>query len=374
MTSQSPSRDAGTRVTLQALWYIAVIATVGLAISAYYGSQFSTRGAVLAILSSTLGYAFGGLGGFLFGFPRYTDSATVANLEDLKKALSRESEASASGPRGRLNANTNLERIVDWLMSIIVGGALVNIRELSDWAMEIFRKLTIAIEGNQAQSCIGPICTESFIPGAVLVLPFVIGGFLHLYLWARRYLPGEWTAADEDFSKVVAQLEGIETSVNRLGSQLWTVRDAVLGTMSRELGVLGVPSKAIDDISSRYRSATSWDSEPFEHFGNAREGDFELTATAKEVGGTNPFEINCAVKPLREITNEYKVVFLLHNTFDEPIKIVDGADAATGVVIWTSEDFIVGALVIEVSKNDNPPKLTKLSLDLGILPLFKGVD
>src|SRR5258706_2661373 len=139
--------DESRGYTRNALKTIAGVTVVAMLASVIYGSLYSYKAAILAFLASLLGFAVGGLTGFLFGFPRYTEGAAVAGIEDLRNALAtRDSGAIQQGriPQN-LRPNTNLERIVDWLMTMIVGATLVSLKELVSWGTEQFQSLSAAV-------------------------------------------------------------------------------------------------------------------------------------------------------------------------------------------------------------------------------------
>src|SRR5687767_8256239 len=89
---EDESRDQRTSYALS---WIVLASAIGLFASAAYGISFSSRGAILALLASILGYAAGGLLGFLFGFPRYTENAPVQSADDLKAAARGQDAAAA---------------------------------------------------------------------------------------------------------------------------------------------------------------------------------------------------------------------------------------------------------------------------------------
>jgi hypothetical protein len=384
MGENKRTQDSANSATFDALGYIALASGFGLAASIIYGANFSLTGAILAGLASVLGYAVGGLGGFLFGFPRYTDNAAISSVEDLKRAVANGRPGAATASPVALNANTNLERIVDWLMTIIVGAALVNIRDMISWGSEFSRQVTQAV---QAESF-----TNSGMPGALLILPFMIGGFLHLYLWARRYLLEEWAGVDQAIRKFTQevkevkeavaqevqevkkaasqQLSEVQSDVDRLKARIWPVGPASLQRISESLKAAKAPSAVIDDILKRYREADSWESEPFQQFAEPKAGPFELSATAKSIPG-NRFEVHLDLRRSDNAPAEYAVAWLLHNTFDEPVIVQSGVDKARGYDIWIDEDFIVAALVIEKSDEGNGTSARKLALDLSSLEVFR---
>jgi hypothetical protein len=379
---EDESRDQRTSYALS---WIVLASAIGLFASAAYGISFSSRGAILALLASILGYAAGGLLGFLFGFPRYTENAPVQSADDLKAAARGQDAAAAS--KG-LNANTNLERIVDWLMTIIVGATLVNIGDMVTWGKRAFRLLTevvqavppeqLAMAANASTKVQLVTTIANPVPGALLVLPFMVAGFLHLYLWARRYLLGEWSAAEREVRRMVTEtvreaekrvaekVQEVDTDIATLKKQgSWPVEVEKLENLSNVLRSSGVSSDLVDDIIERYRRSDKWDSEPFADFAESSLEPFQLSAQARRSETRNRFAVRLSVKRTDGGSLDYGVYYLLHNSYDDPlVPAIPGARAAEGHVVYCDEGYIVAALVVEKSSDPAKPTVTKLALDL----------
>lgn len=89
-------------------------------------------GALLALAVAGGAIALGAAFGFLFGLPRALTSGEVRELARLN-ADGQQSDASGNGTgvaSGGFGANTNLERISDWLTTIIVGIGIANLGTL----------------------------------------------------------------------------------------------------------------------------------------------------------------------------------------------------------------------------------------------------
>ena len=339
--------------TWRALQVVIVLSGLALAASAFYGFQYSTRGAILAVLASLSGYAFGGLIGFLFGFPRYTDNAAVETTADLRDSAGR-MDGQAIVPK--LRANTNLERIVDWLTTMIVGATLVNLTNLITWSAARFASVTAAIVGTGATTASAPSMTA--IPGALLVIPFAVAGFLHLYLWARSVLLVEWFDTERGLAQRVTKIEQRQ-------EEFFT---AALDKILRELGEKNVDENLLEDIERRYKAAKTWNDEPIAGFAPQENDGFRLEASITERSrqSPNPFEVRLIVsrvdkKPFRAI-----VVFLLHHSFYAPVRWqpVDGVEA--NLTISCSEEFFVGAMVVLPVPTGT--KTVALALDLSAVP------
>ena len=90
---------------------------------------------------------------------------------------------------GVMAANTNLERISDWLSTLLIGATLVQIKEIAAWVSALGKDLVKT----------GTIANDALVP--VIVIMFFSLSFLGVYLITRLYL----TAA---FMQTLAMLTG----------------------------------------------------------------------------------------------------------------------------------------------------------------------
>jgi hypothetical protein len=107
--------------------------------------------------------AAGSLFGFLFGMPRTRDAANAAVRGEDPNAIK----------RAVLIANTNLERVSDWLTALLLGATLVQIKDIAGWVAGLGRHVVD-----------DPTSTVT----TVLVVYFLVLGFLGTYLVTRLYL------------------------------------------------------------------------------------------------------------------------------------------------------------------------------------------
>jgi hypothetical protein len=150
----------------------AVLGDVALAIgcSGLSDSKLSTFASAFG-LDLLLGFAAAGVGalaGFIFGIPRTPDPASRAAVATV---------ASQAGPAEKshalLAANTNLERISDWLTTLLIGATLVQFKSIVTWITGL-------------GSAFIKIDNSTIIP-AVIIYFFVLS-FLGVYLITRLYL------------------------------------------------------------------------------------------------------------------------------------------------------------------------------------------
>lgn len=357
---------AEKRDTAWALWVLAGLGLIVSTASFSYGLLISGLSeGLLALLATSVGFGVGGLAGFLFGFPRYTASTAVSSAEDLNQSTNGEGNRRLVGP----SENTNLERIVDWLTTMVVGATLVNVTTISAWSEERFRALTFVITGY-----------HSAVPAALMVIPCLVGGFLFVYLWARRYLLDDWVEGERLRAlvhreiggtvkrEVQSQTQDLKQDVTRLSSTLYRVASTQLSASRKRLASAGVDSSTIEDIINRYRKASTWEDEPLSDFGPAETPEFRFRATVS----TTPFdgeqyEIHLSVESIDGAAWKGTTFFLIHNTYDEPIVCIEHEGAVAELVIGGEEAFWCAAVVVRKQDGEAPPKVVRLGLDLAMV-------
>jgi hypothetical protein len=111
--------------------------------------------------------AAGAVAGFIFGIPRTREAAEQVASGDPAVPEKQKS-------RAVLLANTNLERISDWLTTLLIGATLVQLRDLPGWLTGVGTALGSGLKN------------ENDVP---FVLVFFFGlGFLGIYMVTRLYL------------------------------------------------------------------------------------------------------------------------------------------------------------------------------------------
>ncbi len=113
----------------------------------------------------------GALFGFVFGIPRTLDPAIRAAV-----ATATSQGGSGAASTALMAANTNLERISDWLTTLLIGATLVQIKDIAAWVGGLGKGL---FEGGKAAN-------DAVIP--VIVIYFFALAFLGVYLITRLYL------------------------------------------------------------------------------------------------------------------------------------------------------------------------------------------
>jgi hypothetical protein len=388
------------------------------------GTMGVLRGMSLALLAALSAFAAGGMLGFVFGLPRWgespavqqtvvqqspqtqpgaagsqqtvtataqTDGASVeakaAEAGQPKSAATRGDppNANASAPNGqgaaggtrgsRVRPNTGLEKVMDWLTTLIVGLGLVHLRDGIGYVKKTSGWVTAAIAGSPG---IEP--STNFAAGAAILIPYAIAGFFLVYLWAQRYMGREMAQADYEsqlLEDVKDELEKknekaldtvakvTEQMLNRLpdgARSMQTVRgaqDFVVPSATQELE--GVDHATAGDIARRYAAARAWEDEPMMSFGPEQAGGWRMEGLVRQVAdGMRLYEVSLAVKPVSGSELKGEVVFLLHHTLPNPVRRVQAVNSVATLIVHCTGAFVAGAIVVESG--------TRLALDLAQLP------
>lgn len=166
---------------------------------AIYCANLSTGGLAAfaaAEMVSAASFLAGGLLGFLFGVPRALTSDTDKG----------------SSQRDRLNANTNLEQVSDWLTKIIIGATLVQLGSV----VHRFGELATFVSG-----IFGNPSTQNKTMAGAIILYSTVFGFFAAYIGARSILtflfylsPSDWLPEQQQI-QAEKDRDGAEDSRNR---------------------------------------------------------------------------------------------------------------------------------------------------------------
>jgi hypothetical protein len=162
--------------TTQIAVFISIFAAGGVVTTAIaclgVGSTLSETVWALGInlLVSGAAGALGSLFGFIFGIPRTPDATTRAAVATSEGQSGRVVASAAA-----LGTNTNLERVSDWLTTLLIGATLVQLKEVPAWITAV------------ADYVQGGTLTNAKIIPFVAVYYFILG-FLGVYLITRLFL------------------------------------------------------------------------------------------------------------------------------------------------------------------------------------------
>lgn len=181
--------------SLSGLLAIAALVAVGAALAAFQRGWPAALGVVILILVSA--FACGAFLGFLFGVPRVLsrEGAGAATAPAPAGQAGAAGEPATTSPvsgeperrRGPLmQSNTNLERISDWLTTMIVGATLVQLYKINDYLVGfrlfLTEHATVFGEGVNENAGVLPAV------GPVVLIFAAATGFLFMYLNTRLIL------------------------------------------------------------------------------------------------------------------------------------------------------------------------------------------
>jgi hypothetical protein len=152
-----------------AIWGWGVVrgstASPGFGLGAFIGAD---------LLVAAAAAAAGALFGFIFGIPRTLDPASSA-------VVATAAERGGPASHALMAANTNLERISDWLTTLLIGATLVQIKDIAAWVGSLGKNLLSAGAG----------ANDAVVP--IIVIYFFALSFLGVYLITRLYLTSAFT-------------------------------------------------------------------------------------------------------------------------------------------------------------------------------------
>jgi hypothetical protein len=190
----------------------------------------------------------GALVGFLFGIPRILQSDQPAAPVSVSAGAS-----VRSGGAYRVQVNTNLEQISDWLTKIIVGLGLINLSKIGSSFVHI---------SEYVGSSFGADAANAHFACALLIY-FSAMGLLLGYLLTRLYLTGAFVAADraaaspEEFrSELEREARAGDSNSKDLPSEAQVAAAERMGVIA--LGVdEPVVRRQVEDLSREYERARS---------------------------------------------------------------------------------------------------------------------
>lgn len=203
----------GEALTSGRFQYLGTISAVGLVVLAFgiCSSQFGgwLAGIGISSLIFLSSSAVGGAFGFLFAVPRIL-SEGESQLETDNIKDNRVTNKSGI-PSRLLRSNTNLERISDWLTTMLVGVGLSQVGSIND-ALDGFRVFISAnakvFSSNDALSSAGVLPAI----GPMILIFGIVLGFIGAYLYTRIILSGSFNKVEKDLNNVIVEKEQVSGS------------------------------------------------------------------------------------------------------------------------------------------------------------------
>ncbi len=189
-----PSTEIEAARTRRNLW-LAGIGVATAAVLALWASQSHGLAAAIGI-GSLIALASGTVGallGFLFAVPR------VLSRDPKDEPPSPNSSADSKRKRV-LSSNTNLERVSDWLTTMIVGVGLTQLNQIDPalYRFRIFLRETARVFPDAAGGNAGTLPNV----GPMLLIVGLIAGFVSLYLFTRLKLSALFQLVEEDLDRL----------------------------------------------------------------------------------------------------------------------------------------------------------------------------
>lgn len=215
----NPSLNDGERnahaVLLAVVGAVATAVTLAFMIFAQIGGWAAAIG--VGGLIVLVGIYIGGLLGFLFSVPRILSKDNpppVASVGsgNVSAGVGVPSAAVAAIRRERLlSSNTNLERISEWLTTMLVGVGLTQIgsldRAFSQFSDFLDHKARVFLVGGRPDSGVLPVI------GPFLLVCGLVSGFIFLYLYTRLYLSPLFQRVEEILFSDELGMERLDTAV-----------------------------------------------------------------------------------------------------------------------------------------------------------------
>ena len=288
------------------------------------GSGFwnSISGAFAALLGCVGAFSAGGMLGLLFGSPTWGSTPAAAGK-------------GGGDAQGGIRPNTSLERIAEWLTTMIVGLSLVHLPGIRDEATNMAVWMTQAITSTN---------TKNGTPGIAIAVSFSFAGFLLVYLWSMRFLPNELRESYDHLKERAEQAESALAAFKK--TAVFEVPESKLDAYRVLFQQNAIDVQLTEEVLARYRTATKVDAEPMKNFGPSQDpSGYGLSAAFKDIGsGMYEVVIQLAVPANNAAT---KVFWLLHNTYAPDVVSECPINGARGTSYTSNinEPFWVGALV-----------------------------
>lgn len=176
---------------LRDLTVLLVVATL-VGVTALWGISYGGPQAVtgICVLVFLAAFASGSGLGFIFGLPRvYSDDAQYQKAAEA---------VAAGGERSkrRLKSNANLERVSDWLTTMIVGVALTQVLKIG----EGLAQFQVFLRGFASACPAQAPCDKAALvaAGPIVLIMGAVAGFLFMYLYTRLVLTAVFDEVEDN--------------------------------------------------------------------------------------------------------------------------------------------------------------------------------
>lgn len=315
-----------TTVVLGGIFIIIVSYSIKKEGSDYRSLQQFASALATGLLIAGSCFCIGALTGFLFGIPRLLTNASGVP-ESVKI-------------RNQIIQNDNLVQISDWITKIIVGVGLTQLHEIPPKLMSLGEYLAPGFHyGNGGEALAANIAI-------IIVLYFLVIGFLCSYLWTRLYFTTMLAQNQKEINNIEHQLEETQKELDEQAEKL-KEKEKQLEEKKNEVQAFSTSfSEPISELKSKQVEKERGEDPHKGAFGGASQNnsrkvtatvtpttyDEELFTVALEVSSTDPVK-----KPL-----EGDVEFFLHPTFRNSHKVVKAKDGVAKLNLLAYGAFTVG--------------------------------
>jgi hypothetical protein len=316
------------------LWFFNLVILAGLFAVGIYNEG---RQAVTPILWALACLLSGAFVGFLFGIPKILQTDARPPLNASVNNLGTQSVSQNSTYRQQVN--TNLTEISDWLTKIIVGLGLINLKEIP----HLVKKAAVLLAASMHEG--GP--DQDHLAYAVaIIVSFSILGFLFGYLTTRLYLAGAFSRADQqNQNPKLSDFQPKNKIVDYSGTKEVApeMKKSVMNFLAEARPQAGSTEDALE-----YYLRHSADRDPTLDKDNLHYFRLKFWLDADNA---------------RMLDQIDKVVYVLHPTFQNPIREINDRQTCFGMNTIAWGEFNLKAILH--FKNGKPPLTLERYIDFG---------
>lgn len=310
--------------------------------------QYYLTAMAVGLLIAGCCFCIGALLGFLFGIPRLLNAS---NIPDNLKA------------KNQIMQNDNLVQISDWITKIIVGVGLTQFYHVPPALMSLGTYLAPGFDHHDKSKLAENIAI-------VIVLYFLVIGFLCAYLWTRLYFSKMLAKNQNEIDNIQQELEAKEQELAQKADEL-SAKEKQLQEKKNEVQAYNTSfSEQVTELKSK-RTESEWNDDPHKsQFGGKAESNGRIVSALVTPATFDKelFTVSLEVKstdPQKPLTGE--VVFYLHPTFKRAVQNEQVINGVAKLSLISYGAFTVGVecdggatrLEIDLSELKDAPQLFK---------------
>lgn len=265
----------------------------------------------LSLLISGAAFSLGGLTGFIFGVPSFSETE-----------------------KKKLKYNDNLLEVSDWLTKIIIGVGLVELKQIPAFLYRISLKFNLGFEDPY----------NSILVIAILV-HFSCVGFLALYFWTRTGITLILHETDETLEGLKALIDGQNSSAISRNKHAFLIGDTPVENRLHE-GNIGFEKKVWEELDKRKNIHVPDDLQKNRWGEKNRSNGKVLMCSVTRSTTKGLFNLDIVVYNESGEPLFGQVAFFVHDTFSFPYNVVLVApeEGIARLTLIAYEAFTIGAL------------------------------